>query len=134
MHGDETEALLTQVVKLMRHQFPDAQNFGASRTYWPRAVVIRNKEHRRSKEAQHAAVAQADRDRQLADQQAKRNHLRERWKELDEHTQQQILTLVKRQGSDFVARAVDAGRTNDPLVVLACLNILEAQSASHGDA
>jgi len=47
-HGpEETERLLPLVVKLLKQTFPDAQNFGATRSYWPRAVQQEQKSARR---------------------------------------------------------------------------------------
>lgn len=121
----QIERLLPLVVKLLKQTFPDAQNFGATRSYWARA------EQEQKKSSQRRQLEQENRRQQQTSEtvrkleRQKKLELRRRWAELSEAGQQRIDGLAYEAANDFVRRKMDAGQFDDHLVELARLQALE---------
>jgi len=125
-HGDQTLELLPVVVKLLKEQFPEAQRFGATRTYWPQAVLRHEKQRTRQASAHRQAEAEQQQEESRSAEQARKQRLRSEWQELSAEKRQQIVAVVREQAdSEYVRRSIEQGKLDDPLVELACLTQLE---------
>ncbi len=127
-YGTTTTELLPLVVKLMRQHFPDAQHFGATRTYWSQSATLHTKKNARNDDVHKRTEAVQQEERVRQEQQAKKKRLRQLWQSLELDEQQRIASIVNSQAdSEHVRRAINLGNLTDPLVELACLKQLEAE-------
>lgn len=125
-HGQSAAELLAVVVKIMRQQFPDAQNFGATRTYWARAAATRMKKSVSRADQEKTALVNQQEQRDRSAKQEQKEQLRRVWRELGHDEQQRITAVVRSEAdNEYVRRAIDRGNLTDPLVELACLKHIE---------
>lgn len=129
--GDRTEELLKSVVRIMRRKFPDAQAFGATRSYWGQADAVSRKDRVRKADKAQASIEQEEEEQKLAEQREWKRRMRELWTTAGEEVRSQVIADVRANStSNYVRQAIDKGRLDDSLVELAIFRELEkSQSA-----
>ncbi len=123
-------SLLQMVIKDMKVRFADARAFGATMLYWNDAhTKLKRQEASRQSIAvqdQHEAVVSAEKQEATR----RRQMLRQHWSTLTEEHQNAIRGRVRSRCSSTVRQFIDQKRFDDPLVMLACLDLLAAERES----
>ncbi|MCM2374699.1 replication initiator protein A [Rhodopirellula sp. ICT_H3.1] len=126
---DAASAVLPLVVKEMKHLFPEAKAFGATMRYWGDAHKTYRKRQEQAKQraCEHEENLQASKKNEY--EVRRRETLRQRWESLSESRREQIRVRVRSNCSGTVRQFLDQKKYKDPLVMLACLECLNADDA-----
>lgn len=118
--------ILPLVVNEMKHRFPDARAFGATMLYWSDAHSRYTKKQQHAKitarQQEQESSASDDRERDTA----RREQLRKQWDALSHNEQSVVRDRVRQSCSVTVRTFLDQKKFTDPLVMMACLNELQA--------